>query len=130
MKNPLSTPCTIKVMSSGAIKEAFAQIAPLFERMAIADVIARKVTQIKGEPVGAAVARGEAAIGFQQMSELLPVSGIDIIGPLPAQIQEVTTFSAGIHVDTKVADAARELMDFFRSPAAQAVIRNKSMAPA
>jgi molybdate transport system substrate-binding protein len=102
----------------------------LFKRMGIADAIAHKVTQIKGEPVGTAVARGEAEIGFQQMSELLPVAGIDIIGPLPAEIQEVTTFSAGLHVGTQVAEAAREMIDFFRTPAAHAVIRAKGMAPA
>lgn len=102
----------------------------LFKRMGIADAVAHKVTQIKGEPVGASVARGEAAIGFQQMSELLPVPGIDIIGPLPADIQEVTTFSAALHAQTQVADAARELMAFLRAPAAHAIIRSKGMAPA
>ena len=102
----------------------------LFKRMGIADQIQHKVTQVKGEPVGAAVARGEAEIGFQQMSELLPVAGIDIIGPLSADIQEVTTFSAGIHAHTKVAEAARELANFFKAPAAHAVIRKKGMEPA
>ncbi len=101
-----------------------------FKRMGIAEQIQHKVTQIKGEPVGAAVARGEAEIGFQQMSELLPVPGIDIIGPLSADIQQVTTFSAGIHADTKVADAARELAAFFKAPAAHAIIRAKGMEPA
>jgi molybdate transport system substrate-binding protein len=102
----------------------------LFKRMGIADQIQHKVTQIKGEPVGASVARGENEIGFQQMSELLPVSGIDIIGPLSPDIQEVTTFSVGIHVNTKVADAARELADFFKAPAAHPIIRRKGMEPA
>jgi molybdate transport system substrate-binding protein len=102
----------------------------LFKRIGIAEQIQHKVTQIKGEPVGASVARGEAEIGFQQMSELLPVPGIDIIGPLSADVQEITTFSAGIHADTKVADAARELANFFRSPAAHPVIRKKGMEPA
>lgn len=102
----------------------------LFKRMGIADAIAHKVAQIKGEPVGAAVARGEAEIGFQQMSELLPVAGIDIIGPLPAEIQQVTTFSAGLHAHTQVAGAARELIRFLKSPAAHAVIRAKGMEPA
>ena len=102
----------------------------LFERMGIAEQIQHKVTQIKGEPVGGAVARGEADIGFQQMSELLPVPGIDIIGPLSADIQQVTTFSAGIHADTQVAKAAREMISFFKTPVAHAVIRAKGMEPA
>ncbi len=101
----------------------------LFKRMGIADAIAHKVTQIKGEPVGASVARGEAEIGFQQMSELLPVPGIDIIGPLPAEIQEVTTFSAGLHTQSRVAQAARDMIAFFKTPAAHAVLRKKGMAP-
>jgi molybdate transport system substrate-binding protein len=102
----------------------------LFKRMGIADAIANKVTQIKGEPVGASVARGEIEIGFQQMSELLPVAGIDIIGPLPAEIQEISMFSVGLHTDTRVADAAREMIRFFKSPAAHAVFRSKGMEPA
>lgn len=102
----------------------------LFKRMGIADAIAHKATQIKGEPVGASVARGEAEIGFQQMSELLPVPGIDIIGPLPAELQEITTFSAGLHAQTQVAAAAREMIEFLKTPAAHAVIRAKGMEPA
>jgi molybdate transport system substrate-binding protein len=102
----------------------------LFKRMGIADQIQHKVIQVKGEPAGAPVARGEAEIGFQQMSELLPVAGIDIIGPLSQDIQQITTFSAGLHVDTKVADAARELANYFKAPAAHAVIRRKGMEPA
>jgi molybdate transport system substrate-binding protein len=99
----------------------------LFERMGIADAIKHKVKQIKGEPVGAVVARGEAEIGFQQMSELLPVPGIDILGGLPKEIEQITTFSTGLHANAGVADAARELVAFFRTPAAHAVIRRKGM---
>ena len=101
----------------------------LFKRTGIADQIQHMVTQIKGEHVGAAVARGEAEIGFQQMSELLPVPGIDIIGPLSPDIQQVTTFSAGIHANTEIAEAARELANFFRTPAAHTILRAKGMKP-
>lgn len=101
----------------------------LFQRMGIADQIASKVKQIKGEPVGAVVARGEAEIGFQQMSELLPVPGIDILGGLSKDIEQITRFSTGRHVNTASAAAADALTHFFKAPAAHAIIRAKGMEP-
>jgi molybdate transport system substrate-binding protein len=76
------------------------------------------------------VARGEAEIAFQQVSELLPVPGIDFVGPLPADIQQITVFSAGLHVAAKQPDAARALVKFLTASAAAPVIRNKGMEPA
>ena len=105
-------------------------LAGLFERMGIGDAVKAKLKVSQGEPAGAIVARGEAEIGFQQMSELLPVFGIDLLGPLPPEIQEITTFSAGIHVRAPQADAARELARFFKSPEAAPVIKRKGMEPA
>lgn len=105
-------------------------LAGLFQRMGIADEIKHKIKQVQGEPAGASVARGEAELGFQQMSELLPVPGIDVIGPLPPDIQQITTFSAGLHVSAKSPDAARALVAFFTAPAAAPVIREKGMEPA
>lgn len=102
----------------------------LFQRMGIADQIRSKVKQVQGEPAGAAVARGEAELGFQQMSELLPVPGIDIVGPLSADVQKITVFSAGVHRKAQAADAARALVKFFKAPAAAPVIRAKGMEPA
>jgi molybdate transport system substrate-binding protein len=97
--------------------------------MGIGGQLAGKVKQIKGEPVGALVARGEAEIGFQQMSELMPVPGIDIIGGLPKAIEQITTFSTGRHAQSKVAGAANALSAFFKAPAAHAIIRAKGMNP-
>ena len=102
----------------------------LFQRMGIADQLASKVKQIKGEPVGASVARGDIEIGFQQMSELMPVPGIDIVGGLPKDIEEITYFATGRHVDSKVAEAADALTAFFKAPAAHDLIRAKGMKPA
>ncbi len=102
----------------------------LFKRMGISDQLASKVQQIRGQPVGAVVARGEVDIGFQQMSELMPVPGIDIVGGLPKDIMEITFFATGRHVDSKVADAANALTAFFKAPAAHALIRAKGMEPA
>ena len=102
----------------------------LFQRMGIAESLKSKVKQVQGEPAGGVVARGEAEIAFQQVSELLPVPGIDFVGPLPADIQQVTVFSAGLHAAAKQPDAARALVKFLTAPAATAVIRKKGMEPA
>ena len=102
----------------------------LFQRMGIAESIKSRVKQVQGEPAGGVVARGEAEIAFQQVSELLPVPGIDFVGPLPADIQQVTVFSAGLHVAAKQPDAARALVKFLTAPAAAPVIRKKGMEPA
>lgn len=102
----------------------------LFERMGISAQLAGKLKQIKGEPVGALVARGEAEIGFQQMSELMPVPGIDIIGGLSKDIEQITTFSTGRHAQCKAPDAANAMSAFFKAAAAHAVIRAKGMNPA
>ena len=88
-----------------------------------------KSRRIEGEMVGAVVARGEAEIGFQQISELLPVPGIDYIGPLPPGAQRVTVFSAGVAVAAKSPDAARALIAFLASPAAAAVIGKSGLEP-
>ncbi len=103
----------------------------LFERWGIADTIRSRVLQTQpGNPVGEAVARGEAEIGFQQVSELLPIAGISFVGPPPADIQEVTTFAGGIHAAAKEVDAAKAWVKFITSPAAAAAIRRSGMEPA
>jgi len=105
-------------------------LAELFQRMGIAENIKSKVKQVQGEPAGGVVARGEAEIAFQQVSELLPVPGIDFVGPLPADIQQITVFSAGLHVKARQPEAARALVKFLKAPAAAPVIRKKGMEPA
>ena len=102
----------------------------LFQRMGIAEKIQGKIRQVQGEPAGGVVARGEAELGFQQMSELLPVPGIDVIGPLPPDIQQITVFSAGLHASARAPDAARALVKYLKAPAAAPVIREKGMEPA
>jgi molybdate transport system substrate-binding protein len=104
-------------------------LAGLFQRMGIAEQIKSKVKQVQGEPAGAVVARGEAEIGFQQVCELLPVPGIELVGPLPPDVQEITVFSVGVHVQAREPDAARALVQFFKAPAAVPVIRQKGMEP-
>ena len=105
-------------------------LAGLFQRMGIADEIKTKIKQTSpGSPVGEVIARGEAEIGFQQISELLPIAGIDYLGPLPAEIQHITVFSGGVHTGAKEPDAARTLVKFITAPAAVPVIKKKGMEP-
>lgn len=101
----------------------------LFQRLGIADQVRHKSKRIEGERVGAVVARGDAEIGFQQISELLPVPGIDYVGPLPPEVQRVTTFSAGVGVNAKNPAAARAFIEFLASPAAQPVITKTGLEP-
>jgi molybdate transport system substrate-binding protein len=75
------------------------------------------------------IARGEAEIGFQQISELLPIRGIDYVGPLPADLQHVTVFSAGLFAGAKEPEAAKALIKFLTAPAAVPVIRKSGMEP-
>ncbi|WP_440108344.1 substrate-binding domain-containing protein [Acidovorax sp. BL-A-41-H1] len=106
-------------------------LARLFERWGIADQIAPRMVQAPpGVPVGLLVARGEVAMGFQQLSELLHVPGIQIVGPLPPAIQITTTFSAGIGALSQQAEAARALLAYLASPAAEEAKRKQGMEPA
>ena len=105
-------------------------LAGLFQRMGIADELKSKIRQSPpGVPVGELIARGEVKIGFQQVSELLPIAGIDYLGPLSADIQHFTVFSGGLHVGAKEQQAAKALTEFIKSPAAAAVIRKSGMEP-
>lgn len=99
----------------------------LFQRLGIADQMVSKSRRIEGERVGAVVARGEAEIGFQQISELLPVPGIDYVGPLPPEAQKVSVFSAGVAVGARNLDAAHALIRFLASPEAAHAITKSGM---
>lgn len=113
------------VLSAGSIGYSTgpsgAHLSGLFMRWGIADAIASRVVQAPpGVPVGALVARGDVALGFQQSSELLHVPGIDIIGTLPSEIQIITVFAAAICEMSAKQEAARALLTFLRSSAADA----------
>jgi molybdate transport system substrate-binding protein len=107
------------------------QLAQLFERWGIAEQIqARTVVAPPGVPVGALVARGEVALGFQQLSELIPLDGINIVGPLPAEVQITTTFSAGLCIGSTQPQAARALLGFLASPETSDAKLRHGMTPA
>lgn len=82
-----------------------------------------------GSPAGVIVARGEADIAVQQISELIAVSGTELVGPLPAGLDQVTQFSMGVLVAAKEPAVARALIEFLRTPEAQAAIRAKGLTP-
>ena len=101
----------------------------LFPRLGIAEQVRDKSIRVVSERVGAVVARGEAEIGFQQISELLPIEGLDYVGPLPDEVQKVTIFSAGIAVGAKNLPGARELIEFLASPATIPAIEKAGLEP-
>lgn len=94
----------------------------LFQRIGVYDAIKDKARKIPAEPVGRVVARGEAEIGFQPISELRTVDGIDIVGPIPDELQIVNVFAAGLAVGAKQPDAGKALIAFLVSPAAKGAI--------
>ena len=101
----------------------------LFQRLGIAKEALAKGRQIDGEPVAAVVARGEAEIGFQQISELRPVPGVDVVGPLPDEVQRVSIFSAAVVASSTHGDAARGLIRFLSSRDAAAVLAKSGLEP-
>jgi molybdate transport system substrate-binding protein len=105
-------------------------LADLFKKMGISDQIKDKVKQpASGAQVGELVARGEADLGFHQVSELLHVKGIDYLGPLPADIQNMTVYSAGLHTAAPAPDAAKALLKLLTAPEALSVIKKSGMEP-
>jgi molybdate transport system substrate-binding protein len=102
----------------------------MFNKLGIADAMKDKAKKIPATPVAEIVAHGEAELGFQQISELKAVAGIDIVGPLPDELQKVTVFSAGIAgAVSKEPEAGRALIQFLASPAARDTIVKSGLEP-
>ena len=101
----------------------------MYRRMGLEDQLAPKSRKILSERVGSVVARGEAELGFQQVSELLPIEGIDYIGPIPREVQQVTVFSAGVAANSQNKEAARALIEFLASPEVRETIRRTGLEP-
>ena len=101
----------------------------MFQKLGIVDQMKDKATKIPATPVGEIVAKGEAEIGLQQISELKPVQGIDIVGRLPDDLQKITVFSAGIAVVSKEPEAGKALIKFLASPAARDSIVKSGLDP-
>lgn len=101
----------------------------LFPRLGIGEQTARKSIRVVGERVGTVVARGDADIGFQQVSELLPIEGITYVGPIPDEAQKITVFAAGVTTNAKDPNTAKRLIAFLSSPEAAPIIAKTGMAP-
>ncbi len=101
----------------------------LFPRMQLGDQFVAKAHMIPAEPVGAVVARGQAQIGFQQLSELKPVKGIDIVGLIPAEAQKMTMYSGAVVTKSQHHAAAQALLDYLASPEADAAIKDSGLTP-
>jgi molybdate transport system substrate-binding protein len=105
-------------------------VVSMFDKMGIGDQVKPKLKQTPtGVFVGSLIAGGDVEIGFQQVSELVHYSGLDYLGPLPAEVQFITVFSGGIPVATRQADEARALLKFLTAPASAPVIRKYGLAP-
>ena len=132
----VSTPAALRGALLAAKSVAYSDSASgvyiereMFRRLGIEDQMRGKARMIPATPVGEIVARGEADLGFQQISELKPIRGIDLVGPLPPDLQQVTIFSAGILARSEHPDAARALIAYLASPAAAPAIRDSGMEP-
>src|ERR1700748_2867704 len=101
----------------------------MFAKLGIAKEMEGKARKIPATPVGEIVAHGDAELGFQQISELKPVPGIDIVGQLPPELQKITVFSAGIASVSKEPEAAKALISFLASPEAHDALVNSGLDP-
>jgi molybdate transport system substrate-binding protein len=114
-------------ISSGASGRYFEQ---LFERLGVAEQIKHKIKQPpSGAQIGDLVARGDAALGFQQVSELLHAKGIVYLGPLPPEIQNYTVWSAGLHKSSRHPDLARALILALAAREAKEALRKHGLEP-
>jgi molybdate transport system substrate-binding protein len=129
----ISTPDKLKAALLAAKTVGYSQgssgqhFVTVMQKLGITDAIKPKAVIVQGRPVGAAIASGEAEIGVQQVAELRPVKGVDVIGELPPELQKKIPYSAGVSAKAKDAATARALVTFLKSPAAQDVLKKKGM---
>ena len=106
-----------------------ANMRKIFERLGIADEMKAKTRILSGISAADAVARGEAELGFTQVSEILPVAGAELAGPLPPEVQIYTVFPAAVGAGAKEPAAAQSFIKFLGRPEAATIIRSKGMDP-
>ncbi len=105
-------------------------VAGLLDKLGIAAEVKPKAKLIPGGAVAEHVARGKAELGIHQISEILPVKGVTLVGPLPAEIQNYTVYAAALGAQAKESDAAKALLKALSGPAAAEVLKSKGMEPA
>lgn len=106
-----------------------AHMAKVLEKLGITKEVNAKAKLARGVPSASFVVKGEADLAIQQIPELLGVQGVELVGPLPGDLQNVTPFAGGVHVSSKNPDAGRALIKFLQSPEAIAVIKAKGLEP-
>jgi molybdate transport system substrate-binding protein len=132
-KPDVSTPDKLKAALLAAKTVGYSQgtsgqhFQTVIQKLGIADAVKAKGVVTQGRPVGAAIASGEAEIGVQQVAELRPVAGVDVIGELPPELQKQIPYSAGISARAKDAATARALVTFLRSQPVLDVLKRKGM---
>lgn len=132
----ISTPAALKQVLLNARSIAYSDSASgvyiereLFKKLGIEAQVRDKARMVPKVPVAGVVASGEYEIGFQQVSELLPVAGADFVGKIPESLQSVTVFAAGIPVGSPHPEEARRLIRFLASPQAEMEVRNSGLDP-
>jgi molybdate transport system substrate-binding protein len=129
----VSTPDKLKAALLAAKTVGYSQgtsgqhFQTVIQKLGVTDAVKGKAVVVQGRPVGAAIASGEAQIGVQQVAELRPVAGVDVIGELPPELQKQIPYSAGVGAKAKDAATARALVAFLRSPPALDVLKRKGM---
>ena len=132
-KPDISTPDKLKAALLAAKTVGYSQGASgqhfltVIQKLGIADAVKAKAVIAQGQPVGEVIAKGDAEIGVQQVAELRPVAGIDVIGEMPGELQKQIPYSAGIPAKAKDAATARAMVTFLRSEAALEVLKRKGM---
>ena len=122
----------LNAKSIGYLKEGQSGVylATLLERLGIAEAIASKVTRPETDIVSELVAKGEIELGMVVITQIMTTPGVELVGPLPLEIQSYITFSAGVSTTAKAPDAARDLLKFLRGPVALPIITSQGMEPA
>ena len=105
-------------------------LAGLLERLGLAEAIRSKVTRPESDVVSELVAKGEVELGMTVITQILTTPGVDLVGPLPPEVQSYVTFAAGVSSHSKLPDAARQLIKFLTAPRAMSVIKAQGMEPA
>jgi len=132
-KPDISTPDKLKAALLAAKTVGYSQgssgqhFQTVIQKLGIADAVKAKGVVVQGRPVGAAIASGEAEIGVQQVAELRPVAGVEVIGELPPELQKKIPYSAGVGAHAKDVATARALVAFLRSQPAMDVLKRKGM---
>jgi molybdate transport system substrate-binding protein len=129
----VSTPDKLKAALLAAKTVGYSQgtsgqhFQTVMQRLGVTDAVKAKAVVVQGRPVGAAIASGEAEIGVQQVAELRPVGGVDVIAEMPPELQKQIPYSAGVGAKAKDAATARALVAFLRSQPALDVLKRKGM---